>query len=311
MKTVRPGDLIFLHTEQKIYGIFEATTEFLEDAGAPPEFLSLNMHHAEDPSRRGSGWRNLAPVPQIGDYRRVAIKHFEKDGNNLCFEEGFEATEIFELKRKNKVWSIPERWKYTDAARTVRPLMLNEAWELYNLLKRENSDNSNRRIIQPTNLANYVPIRFILNPRIVTDEKIIEGWILSEIGRNRVLDKAIGHLTCFGNNVPIGYLKFADIIGYHDLSEGLMKYKVIEVKKDESIFPDNINQLLNYVDWVSENITHDRKLILGAIVAQDFDRDCTAFVNNFNSIMIGVRIRLIKFAYSPPNFASLTLQQVA
>lgn len=160
-------------------------------------------------------------------------------------------------------------------------------------------------------MTNYVPIQFILNPSIVTDEKIIEGWILSEIGRNRVLDNAIGALTCFGNNVPIGYLKFADIMGYHDLGDGLMKYKVIEIKKDESVFPDNINQLLNYVDWVSENITRDRKLILGALVAQDFSRECREFVNNFNSLMKGVRIRLIKFVYSQPNYATLTLQQVA
>lgn len=141
MKTVRPGDLIFLHTEQKIYGIFEATTEFLEDPSAPPECLSPNMHYYGDPSGPGSGWENLTAIPQIGDYRRVAIKHFSRDGRNLCFEEGFEAAEVFELKRKNKIWSIPERWKYTDAARTVRPLMLNEAFELCNLLKRENSDN--------------------------------------------------------------------------------------------------------------------------------------------------------------------------
>ena len=101
-------------------------------------------------------------------------------------------------------------------------------------LLRENSDISTRRTITPSYLANYRDIKFILNPKITTNEKIIEGWVLSEIGRNQVLDKAIGSFTCFGNNVPIGYLKFADIIGYQDLGEGLRKYKVIEVKKDES-----------------------------------------------------------------------------
>jgi hypothetical protein len=242
MKTVRPGDLIFIHAKNKIYGVFEAVSEFKEDPKVPTQFLSANMYYSS-PFKPQIGWKYMGKelVPEVGKYRRVAIKHHEANGSNLCFEEGFESTEVFELKRKNKVWSIPERWQYTDSARTVRPLLFNEATELYNLLLRENSDISTRRIITPSYLTNYREIEFILNPKITTNEKIIEGWVLSEIGRNQVLDKAIGNFTCFGNNVPIGYLKFADIIGYQDLGEGLRKYKVIEIKKDESIFPDNIN----------------------------------------------------------------------
>jgi hypothetical protein len=310
MKTVRPGDLIFIHSGKKIYGVFEAVTEFLEDPSVPQELLSSNIHYNENPSRPGSGWKKFNVLPPVRDYRRLAIKHFEKNGVNLCFEEGFNATEVFEIKRKKEIWSVPERWKYTDAARTVRPIMLNEALNLYMLLKRENSDNTNRVSIQPMDISHYVPIRFVLNPNIVTDDKIIEGWILSEIGRNQVLNQAVGHLTCFGNNIPIGYLKFADIIGYHDLGRNTKKFKMIEIKKERSIFPDDVNQLLSYVDWVSENITHDKKLTLGIIIANDFDRECVNFVQNFNSIMIGVKIRLVKFQYSQDGYASLGLQQV-
>jgi hypothetical protein len=270
------------------------------------------MYYAS-PSKPQLGWKYMGTklLPEVGKYRRVAIKHHEIKGANVCFQEGFESTEVFELKRKNKVWSIPERWQYTDAARTVRPLMLNEAFEFYNLLLRENSDISARRSINPNYLTNYRDVKFILNPKITTNEKIIEGWVLSEIGRNQVLDKAIGSFTCFGNNVPIGYLKFADIIGYQDLGEGLRKYKVIEVKKDESVFPDNVNQLLNYVTWMSENITHDSKLMLGVIIAKEFSSTCVAFVSNFNSVMIGQKIRLIKYSYVQPDYASLSLEQVA
>jgi hypothetical protein len=312
MKGVHPGDLIFIHAKNKIYGIFEAVSEFKEDPKVPSEFLSENMYYTS-PSKPQTGWKYMGKglIPQIGKYRRVAIKHHEKNGANVCFQDGFESTEVFELKRKNKVWSIPERWQYTDTARTVRPLMLNEANELYYLLLRENSDNSKRRVITPSYLTNYRDIKFILDPQITTNEKIIEGWVLSEIGRNYVLDKAIGALTCFGNNVPIGYLKFADIIGYQELGEGLRKYKVIEVKKDESLFPDNVNQLLNYVTWLSENITHDSKLIQGVIISKGFTPDCVAFVNNFNSVMIGQKIRLIKYSYMPPDYSSLSLEQLA
>jgi hypothetical protein len=312
MKSVRPGDLIFIHAKNKIYGIFEAISEFKEDPKVPFQFLSENMYYTS-PSKPQAGWKYMGTelLHEVGKYRRVAIKHHEIKGANVCFQEGFESTEVFELKRKNKVWSIPERWQYTDTARTVRPLMLNEATEFHNLLLRENSDILARRSINPNYLTNYRDIKFILNPKISTNEKIIEGWLLSEIGRNQVLDKAIGSFTCFGNNVPIGYLKFADIIGYQDLGEGLRKYKVIEVKKDESTFPDNVNQLLNYVTWLSENITHDSKLIMGVIIAKDFSSSCVAFVNNFNSVMIGQKIRLIKYSYMPPDYTSLGLEQVA
>jgi hypothetical protein len=312
MKSVRPGDLIFIHAKNKIYGIFEAVSEFKEEPKVPAQFLSENMYYAS-PFKPQTGWKYTGKelLPEVGKYRRVAIKHHEMKGVNVCFQEGFESTEVFELKRKNKVWSIPERWQYTDTARTVRPLMLSEAAELFNLLLRENSDIPTRRIVTPSYLPNYRDIKFILNPKISNNEKIIEGWVLSEIGRNLVLDKAIGPLTCFGNNIPIGYLKFADIIGYQDLGEGLRKYKVIEVKKDESLFPDNVNQLLNYVTWLSENITHDSKLILGVIIAKDFSPDCIAFVNDFNSVMIGQKIRLIKYSYMPPDYGSLCLEQVA
>ena len=79
----------------------------------------------------------------------------------------------------------------------------------------------------------------------------------------------------------------------------------------KALFPDNVNQLLNYVTWLSENITHDSKLILGVIISKDFSPDCVAFVNNFNSVMIGQKIRLIKYSYMPPDYATLCLEQVA
>jgi hypothetical protein len=312
MKTIRPGDMIFIHAGQKIYGVFKAATEFLEDPSAPPIYLSKNIHFYPDPKKPNSGWKNKSSLPSVGKYRRIAITHFmDKNGRNLCFEEGFDANEVFELKQKKRIWSIPERWKYTDAARTIRPLMEYEALELLKLLERENSDTPKRRKIKPMNLSKYIPIQFILNPNIVKNEKIIEGWMLENIGRNRSLDNALGPLTCFGNNVPIGYLKFVDIFGYQQLSADARKYKVIEVKKDESIFPDDINQLLSYIDWVVENIAQgDHKLVEGLLIAKNFDSVAIDFVKNFDTITKGRKIKLIKFDYVPPTFSNLMVQRV-
>ena len=311
MKTVRAGDIIFVHAGQRIYGAFKAGTEFYEDRAVPRAFLSKNIHYYPNPNNSRSGWQNnITSIPSIGYYRRMAITHFtDREGRNLCFENGFDSNEVFELKVKKRIWSIPERWKYTDAARTIRPLMGDEAWELLKILERENADNPNRRNVISARLRRYIPIKFILNPNIVIDEKIIEGWILENIGRNTSVDNALGPFTSFGNNMPAGYLRFMDIFGYQELSTGIRKYKVIEVKKEDSVFPDDINQLIGYTDWVIENIAFgDYKTVEGIIIAKGFDDDCINFVNNFNTT--GRKIRLIKFDYAPPNYNFLRIDRV-
>lgn len=310
MKTIRVGDILFVHAGQKLYGAFKAVTEFKEDPTTSPLFLSENIHYYPTPNNPRSGWQNRVTDIPTTYYRRMAITHYiNGQGRNFCFQEGIDSNEVFELKLKRKIWSIPERWKYTDAARTVRPLMENEAPELLKILERENSDISDRRNVTPANLTNYLPIKFILNPEVISNEKIIEGWILENIGRNCELDDALGALTSFGNNMPAGYLRFMDIFGYHELSTGIRKYKVIEVKKDNCVFPNDINQLLGYTDWVIENIASgDYKTVEVIVIAKDFDNGCINFVSNFNTT--GRRLRLVKFDYNPPHYSDLTITRV-
>lgn len=311
MKTIRVGDIIFVHAAQKIYGAFKAATEFCENPRTPQRFLSTNIHYNPNPNKPNSGWRgNITEPADIGYYRRIAITHFtDKQGRNLCFEKGIDSNEVFELKLKKSIWSVPERWLYGDTKRTVRPLMENEAFDLLKILDRENADNSRRLAVKPAKLANYKPIRFVLDPNIVVDEKIIEGWVLENIGRHPDLDSALGPLTSFGNNMPAGYLKFMDIFGYQQLSLGIRKYKVIEIKKDECSFPNDVNQVIGYADWVVENIAEgDYKLVESIIIAKDFDDGCINFANNFNSM--ARKMRLIKFNYDPPTFNRLNITKV-
>lgn len=310
MKPIRPGDIIFVHAGQKIYGAFKAETEFLEDPKAPKPFLSENIHYYPKPNDPKSGWKNLKKIPTVDYYRQIAIKHFiDGQGRNLCFCDGVDANEVFELKLLKKVWSIPERWKYTDAARTVRPLMEDEALELIKIIERENADSNKRREVEPANLTNFIPIQFNLNPNIVEDEKIIEGWVLENLGKDQDLDKALGPLTSFGNNIPVGYLRFTDIFGYQEMSFSNKIYKVIEVKKDDCLFPNDINQLLGYINWVVDNIALGYyKAVEGTIIAKDFNDDSISFVKN--SIALGRKIRLIKFSYDPPSYEKLKINRV-
>jgi hypothetical protein len=187
--------------------------------------------------------------------------------------------------------------------------MEDEAFELLRVLDRINSDNPNRRTVEPANLTEYFPIQPTLNPNVVTNEKIVEGWILGNIGRHPDLDNALGAFSSFGNNMPAGYLRFMDIFGYQELSTGIKKYKVVEVKKDNCVFPDEINQLLGYTDWVVENIANgDYKLVESTIIARDFDDNCVDFVENFNATTRNVR--LVKFGYDFPEYGQLTITRV-
>lgn len=169
MKTIFPGDMLFVHAGEYIYGVFKAQSTFKEDPNVNPMFLSNNIHYSPKSNSPNSGWKTMVnrSLPQIqNDYRQISISNFVDDsGENLCFEKGFLANEVFDLKRKGKIWSVPERWKYPDSARTVRPLMSIEAQELIKILERENSDTSNRLVINPKDLTNFIDIQLILNPK--------------------------------------------------------------------------------------------------------------------------------------------------
>lgn len=318
MKTVFPGDMVFVHAGEFIYGVFKAESLFKEDPNVNHDFLSPNIHYNTKTNQPNSGWRNLANQPLSGlnlpnDYRQLSISHFVDDatGNNLCFENGFLANEVFDLKRKGKVWSIPERWKYPDAARTVRPIMPTEARELIKLLERENSNN--RLKIVPKDLASFADIKLILDPHIVEDEKIVEAWLCENLRTPR-LQNVFGNITSFGNNVQMGYLQEIDIFGYVEGSSGSCKYKVIEIKKDPLNFNDDIQnhkgylkRTLEYMQWVIEYLADgDPKLVEGYIVARGFDESCKNFVGQHNTLNIGRQLSLIQFDYVRPEYITLS-----
>lgn len=310
MKSIRNGDIIFVHAGEKIYGAFKAESSFLEDPNIDPLYLSRNIHYYPNPNDPNSGWRgNVNAVPDLGYYRKIAISSYFDNNINLCFVDGLDSREIFELKRKKKILSVPERWKYTEAARTVRPLLAYEAVELIKVIHRENADNAERLDVHPEALNNHIPIELILNPNVIENEKIVEGWILENFGNNQPLDDAIGPFTSLGNNMPGGYLKFMDIFGFQELYGGAKKYKIIEVKLNQCSFPDNVNQLIGYMDWVVENVTlGDHKSVEGILFTKGYDQDAIDFVNNFNTL--GRSIKLVSFDYNAPLYNELIIQRI-
>mgnify|MGYP000048469950 CR=1 FL=1 len=317
MKTIFPGDMIFVHAGGYIYGVFKAESTFKELRDVNPQFLSANIHYEPEPNNPNSGWKKMVgerleniQIPPA-DYRRLSISHYIENGKNLCFKRGFLANEVFKLKRKGKIWSIPERWRYPDESRTIRPIMLTEARELIKLLEMEN-EGQNNLTISPAQLNDddFAAIDLILNPEIVKDEKIIEAWLCENLGS---LKEIFGNFTCYGNNVQIGYLQGVDIFGYVETLSGIIKYKIIEIKTEDLTFEggrDVIKQILGYMDWVIEFLGNGApEIVEGYIVAKSFDQRFQDFVRSYNHVNIGRQLSLVKFDYHPQD-NTLTLNRL-
>lgn len=311
MKTIRINDVIFVHAGNNIYGLFQAKSEFKEDPTTHLDCLSLNVHYMENPNISGSGWKNkMTSYPANVNYRKISIAHYtDSYGNNLSFELPINSTEVFELKYKNKIFSIPERWRYADKKRTIRPLFDFEIEEFLHLIKIKNINNRTRLTINPATLSNYIDINFILDNRIIENEKIIEGWICDQIGRNQNIDNILGKIDCFGNNIPIGYLKFVDILGYQVIAKTIKFFKVIEIKRLECCFPNDIMQLVNYMDLIVNRLTDNNYgLVEGFLIAKHFSTECIEFTKKFN--LLNRKINLIKIDYQPPSYNSLLLTRI-
>lgn len=319
MKTVFPGDQIFVHAGENIYGIYKAESVFKEIPTVPAHYLSGQTYYKTNPNIPGSGWRSLVdtafPSTVPHDFRQLSISNYvDNNGVNLCFEKGFNANEVFELRRKRKIWSIPERWKYPDSARTIRPIMPAEGTELLNLLERENIENSKRLFIVPKSLSGLSNISLPLNPNIVENEKLLEAWLCENM-KHPALNQIFGNITSYGNNFQMGYLQGIDILGYCKGVSGINKFKVIELKLESFDLRNNrdfalncIKQVLLYVDWITEHLASgDHRSVDGFIVARGFDQSFIDFVQSHNTINRGRQIRLVRFKYIPPSYNDLCL----
>ncbi len=200
-------------------------------------------------------------------------------------EKSFNSVEVFRLKRDRKIWTIPERWKYGDMAKTVRPILGNEIDNLRELLIRNNLGKFLNNTINPKNLNGFNEIRLLLTSSTgeLYTEKILEAWLLENLTNNgnnvtsyQEVTKLFGNLNIFGNTIQAFYLDFIDIFGYIKDKNGYeYGFKVIELKKGEpNTYPQTIIQLTKYMDWITTELAGgDALKVEGIIVANNFGDD--------------------------------------
>ncbi len=312
MSAVRPGDLILIHCCGTISGVYEAASEFCEDPSAPPIFHSQNIHWDSKPSQPESGWNhffsgNSYDSLEPGHYRQAAIRPYVQGGDNRCYPTGFEANLVFKLKKRGRIYSIPDRWLYPDSSRTIRPILRFEVEELLELLENANYGSTTRQQFSPKDLSSFLPLSFILNPNIVTNEKLLEGYLCSAF-RGDEFSMIFGKPSSIVNNFQIGYLQGVDIYGYTTRRDGRYQHLVIELKKDRVNNPDAIRQLREYMSWVVEFMANGNELsVHGFFVASGFSDSVIAFVDNLNRLRTFGRIELVRYNRCMPDYERLLL----
>ncbi|MEM2130350.1 MAG: hypothetical protein QXZ70_07110 [Candidatus Bathyarchaeia archaeon] len=131
LKRVKINDEIFVHVkeEQEIFGVFRAVSTFLENPQVPEIFKSSNLFKERIKKEK---FPSLSPSDFLW---QVSIKPDER----FFFNKGFDANDVLRLKdRCQGIWTIPERWKYEDKPKTVRPLLPEERSQMVRLLQKYN-----------------------------------------------------------------------------------------------------------------------------------------------------------------------------
>jgi hypothetical protein len=281
LKRVKKNDEIFIHVkgEQKIFGVFRAASLFMENPNIPEIFRSRNLLKERLVNCK---LPSLSPADFLW---QVSIQSDEK----LYFREGFDANEIFKIRElTRKVWTVPERWIYEDKPKTVRPLLPEEAVELYKLLWKYNPKGpSETSQIKPKKLNGFRRIGLPLIPikGYARDEKLIEAWIMEnaidpeDVEAHRNVKEILGDFDFIANTIRSVYIKFMDVFGYIQ-EKDIKVYKIIEIKTREASM-EHLDQLLGYMDWIATFLCGGTlSRVRGFLIAKEFLPDVFEHLRN-------------------------------
>jgi hypothetical protein len=291
LKRVKVDDEIFIHVkgEQKIFGVFRADSIFLESPAIPEEFRSTNLLKEKLVNKK------LPSLSESDFLWQVSIKSDE----NLYFDEGFDANEVFKLKDLCKgIWTIPERWKYEDKEKTVRPLLPEEAEKLIELLLKDNPNGPSNVSVSAKNMSNFRKIELPLVPinGFVRDEKMLEAWVMANAFKPEDVEAYENSKSVFGgfsfiaNTIRSFYIKFMDVFGF-ERKDNFRVYKIMELKTKEASVKD-ADQLIKYLKWIAEFLCeNDLSKVYGFLVAKEFSDEVSKFLNKHGFI----NLELVKY----------------
>ena len=295
---VREGDIIFVQViGDNIYGAFKANSSFKEDPNIPDCFRSSTLSYYPE-----EGWSYMdgGAFPEGDYYWCCAIENHPE----FYFEKGISHRDLFDLKFRGEIWTIPERFKYNDKAKTVKPLDIAELSPIINLFQRENRGRISDRIIEPCNLDDWESVSASLSTwnDVLENEKQLEGKIIEMLrDSDSSAVQIFGELNFVANAIPSFYLDFMDIYGYQQTNGNIFRHVVIELKKDG--FGGEIgsqgcpvSQVLRYRDWIVQNRANgDIRAVDSFVVAYSFDQEYLNSIEVLNRTFGYKVVRLIEY----------------
>jgi hypothetical protein len=280
LKRVRPGDMLFLHSEGYLLGplIFEST--FYESENMPSIMRSTNM-------TVGLWFSQLSSFNTLNfdDYGYVA---------SIAKPMGYTGirVDIMELFLRQSIGTfngVPPRFQYGDTRKIVKPLLPHDSVQLLELVQ----FTGNWSVKSSSNFDTTNLEEIILDLRDygghLFAEKILEAWFMENMHPNapgyKMVCSILGEFNFYANSIYTYYTNFLDVFACNSrkaielsycpnchamLKDLITKIKIIELKRDTI---DNYNsiqrQIRSYQRW-AHSVLNPNAEIEGFIVAAGF-----------------------------------------
>ena len=267
--TMRPGDLVFFFQRRMIYGI--GSVVGLENEGAPGP-VYCNFPGADIPTV------GTAP-PYLWDGDNdpsIRWRVFFRPSPSF-FRNGVDMDEVLQADSAGIARNLRVFWNRSfikmedDEMNLVATAILRRNNDPESPVFPDSSAELHAELSQRANLTDYVPDsdRLVAEGRQgdrIRSEPALQAWLADALTHGRQSATQIfGEWSYVANLYPASplkprdYMDEIDLFGYtlaypeHPVSPYVMKFKIIEVKKDDQTVgsANVVDQVMKYVDWIS------------------------------------------------------------
>lgn len=280
---IKEGDLVFFHVvrsaeQSTIRGVYEARSKAFFDSTKIWDDSYDTFPH------------------------RFLFKPHE-EFKDLCLSDSYiNVSEFYAKIEQKKIWSQATLENERNIEkRAVRKISNEDAEEIVKLLLRDFSAESKQkyrvRLIEMSKVAK--DLRLCIDS-IGNIENAIKALLMYELReKTKFVENVFGDVADFMNEVFVAQTtrKLFDILVINNKLKG-RNYFIIEAKTDQ-FKPDNLSQLLSYIDLFRQkelfNIKNDN--IIGCILSKGIHDDVINFVSLYNQL--GIFDKVIMLTYNP------------
>ncbi len=298
LKSVKTGDLIFLYSEGRIYGVFRAASPFLEHPNTPIEYKSEFLrYHPPFPC-----WASHRLFPKSDYFWQMSITSVPKK----TFKKGIKVPESFSLTNEDGMsWNLPDRFDSKSVQKQINPIITFEAKELLKILE-EGNEYLN---IKSKNMKGFKRISLSLSVDkhgFLENKKIIEAWLFDNMTLERHNKKeyknileTLGTINNPDVQIPDFYLDFMEVFPYLAKVEKKHVFQIIDIHTgylDKKFLFDKLPKLIRYAFSLANTVTKGNlKGVQISIIAKGFHPYLFDYIKLRNIVEPGNPIHLIKY----------------